>query len=233
MSGYLTMRDLCSTGNYANVFYAYTKPVNKDCAENFIVPRSHNIVNCLHNKCLTRNPKTGGSAMVEALKKSNINVNWGHYTTIDSPNEIVVVRDPFERFKSGINFMRYAHHRNNTKYLLEFDTFVNMMKVTDYNKLFDEVLNKDLVFTPQHNWVGKNSTVLCYEKGIENEFKEKLGQTIKLDQVNTKDNLDTGGGKTPTENEREIYWKDSDAAVKDILNHFYKEDIELYKKYCG
>jgi len=38
----------------------------------------------------------------------NIEVIDTHYTTLNKPNEIVVVRDTIERFKSAVNYMRYG-----------------------------------------------------------------------------------------------------------------------------
>lgn len=235
MSSYITLRESCSTGKYANVFYAYPDQLNfhKYYTENFIIPGGYNNKSCENNKCLVRNPKSGSSAMNLELPAKNIEIIGAHYTTLNKPNEIVVIRDPVERFKSAVNYMRYVGHRYKTEYLLKFDSFVNMMKVTDLNKLYDKVLTKDLVFTPQYYWISDKGAILCYENGLENEFKDKIGIDVEFPQVNTKDNLNTLGGKSPTEEEREKYWKDSDEIVKIVVNHFYKKDIELYKKYCG
>lgn len=41
--------------------------------------------------------------------------------------------------------MRYVGHHYNTEYLLKFNSFI---KVTDLDKLYNQVLKNDLVFTP-------------------------------------------------------------------------------------
>ena len=246
MSSYLSARELCSTGRYANVAYVYPRlQCNNQSIENFIVDINHR--ECKGDKCylgnkeansklFIRNPKTASEAvrlMASKNKLGNLIVQNHHNTTNNDNNEVVVIRDPVERFISAVNFMRSIRHRYNTAHLLEFDTFVNMMKVTDFDTLYDKVLKRDVVFTPQFNWVGENSTVLCYEKGLEKEFKDKLDIDAEFVKINTKESVNGKNWITVSDEEREKYWKDSEELVKNIVNHFYKRDIELYNKHCN
>jgi len=202
--------------------------------ENFNIPQDPNTcANYGKNKCILHNPKTGGTSFNKIIEANDdLYRAVGHAITQNNDNEVVVIRNPIERFKSAINFMRYVGHRDNTKYLQNFTTFVDMMKNTSLEQLYDEVLNKEVVFTPQIYWIGTKSTILCYEKGLENEFKDKLNMDLTFPKLNTKDDPYSLADKAPTVEEREFYWKDSDELVNQVVNHFYKEDIEIYNQKC-
>jgi len=232
MSTYRTLQSL-NDCNYANVIYGNATAQSACAVENFIVLPQADCAKYGKKKCILHNPKTGGTSLNDIFNDNpNIYRAVGHAFTQNNDNEVVVIRNPIERFKSAINFMRYSGFRHNTKYLQNFTTFVDMMKNTSLEKLYDEVLNRDLVFTPQLYWIGNKSTILCYEKGLENEFRDKLNVDVKFPKLNTKDNCNPSEDRAPTEEEREFYWKDSDAVVNQVVNHFYKEDIEIYNQKC-
>lgn len=193
------------------------------------------------------NPKTGGSSIVDALdnrKGRNDDEylyidGWNHHTTSNKANELVIIRDPYNRFKSAITFIRTGRHKqlldgNNpyqapVVFLRKFPSFKMMMENITVQELIKNVLNADLVFWDQHNWIGKKSDVLCFENGVQSELNKYLQnkypnfKPLVLPQKNVR----------YSGNEDDEYWRDSDNIVKNIVDSLYEKDLKLYKKFCS
>lgn len=193
------------------------------------------------------NPKTGGSAIIDALDDRNGKDDddeylyidgWNHHTTSNKDNELVFIRDPYTRFKSGITFIREGRHSRRLDsssmhqqpvvFLREYPTFKIMMEKISLKELVTNVLDVDLVFFDQKNWIGKKSDVLCFENGVQSELNKYLQnkypnfKPLVLPQRNVR----------YSGNEDDEYWKDSDNLVKNIVDTLYEKDLELYKKFC-
>ena len=134
-------------------------------------------------------------------------------------NEVVFIRDPVDRLRSGIDFVR---EKKWIDYLNKYRTFREMMAETTDDKLIEEVLSKDMVFDFQKNWVSARGTVLCYENGLEKELN-KLIPDLSVVALN----------KENTGNSEDEYWKGSADILRELVNRLYKDDINLYKKNCG
>ena len=190
--------------------------------EPYIMPNGGD--RCKDSKyCFIRNPKTGSSSLYETLKEydiDHIKVIGDHSLPDDNGNQVVFIREPVSRFKSAINYMLYGPYSKNTPYLQEFNTFKEMMDVTSLESLKSKVLDNDIVFTPQKNWIYPSTSILCYEKGMDNELSKLLGREINISNDN----------KSVV---NETYWENSDEILEHVVKHFYQEDIELYKNKCG
>lgn len=210
MSSYTRLENI-----YANRFANKYEP--------YIMPRNTGDI-CKDIKyCFIRNPKTGSTSLNRTLRNYDIDyiqVTTGHGLPNDNGNQVVFIREPVSRFKSAINWMLYGPYSKNTPYLQKFKSFKHMMDVTSLELLKSKVLDNDIVFTPQKNWIYPSTSILCYEKGMDNELSKLTGTEINISNDN----------KSIV---NETYWENSDEILEHIVKHFYQEDIDLYSNKCG
>ena len=207
--------------------------------ENFEMPSETIDVDryCKDSKCILRNPKTGSQSYKKAFENfEGVKVPNDHLTTAHHENEVTIMRNPYDRFRSAIDFQLYSNagksgneRPKGFNYLKKFKTFKSMMKVTSFDKLYKEVLSVNTVHAPQFNWVSNNGTVLCYEKGLNEEFTKFFNQNITLPVINKKEDKSY---YNKTKQKPDKYWEDSDKLITEIVDYFYKKDLELYKRYC-
>lgn len=183
-------------------------------------------------------PKNAGTS-IENLKSNIFRYNY-HSTDVFNPNlknQLVILRNPLERFISSVN---YAHQKwNHLNVIKELekqnintpDKWITVWKDPNHvhhKLLMSEILNKKQqignkvikykwTYTPQKAWFNKPKYIIILDN-----LDEELKKVFKLH--NLKFNLKK---KNVTVRNNENISDEN----KKWINNFYKEDWKLYNKY--
>jgi glycosyl transferase, family 25 len=184
-------------------------------------------------------PKNGGSSMVNILKNSSIPITYiGHNYLNINENEIIILRDPIDRFISAFYYriQNLNHISNPTKYKIANDKFktVNQFieSLTDktsknynYAKLIFEnqennTVNNNLIktrwiFSEQTSWINNPKFILRFSH-LEEDFNKCLkdighNKYVSLPKKNSSVHKDKNLSKNSLA----------------FLKEFYKKDFEL------
>ena len=168
---------------------------------------------------IVNNPKVG-SRSIRANKEINrdFHVPEGHSPS-ENLKEIVFLRNPISRFRSAIE---YEYPRRD--YLKKYSTFVEMIEDMGIEELKKKLMDNEITFDFQKNWVGDNSIIFCLERGIENELR-KINPFHTYELKHKNQGEDKG---LP-----QYYWWGSEELLLGIVNKYYLEDLLMYEKNCS
>lgn len=189
-------------------------------------------------------PKNGGTS-IKYLNNSNIIYN-PHKSNVFDKNlneQLVILRDPIDRFQSAVRYALQKRPRNKLRGKLidnKIDTpekWVNILRNRDKKNLKlveDEILNKDetdihkigknylkykYTYTPQSHWINNPKHVILFENLEDELYQFCKFKNIKIKEIKKKN-------KTIKNNNDKL----SEESIN-FLKSMYKKDIELYNKY--
>jgi glycosyl transferase, family 25 len=184
-------------------------------------------------------PKNGGSSMKELLKNNNLNIKYvGHNYPEINQNEIVVLRDPIDRFISSFYYriQNTNHIKNPQIYKIANNSFKNVNEFIEAlidntstkhkyaNLIFKNQENHSVknnnienrwVFTEQYKWVNNPKYILRFTH-LEDDFNKCL-QDIGY-------NKKTSISKKNTSTHKDTYLSEKSIA---FLKDYYRKDFEL------
>ena len=185
-----------------------------------------------YNFNFIHNPKTGGMSIRNYIKKENRIKYCFHNTNVTNSfykNQIVVLRDPIDRFKSGVRFMLKNYKNKDPKLYQKLESH-NLLTPSAWatalknkNKLITKLYkSQKYVYRKQSNYVKNHSNVILF-KNLDEEFKlfcqkYSLCQNTDLDK---KLNQTEKTSETDTLSEGNITF----------ISKVYEKDIELYQEY--
>lgn len=189
-------------------------------------------------------PKNGGTSIHEICNKTfheNKLVYNGHPTDVynkNLSNQLVVIRNPIERFISSVYYaIQKWSHEPQIQYLISqnIDTPEKWVQIwsnpkhSHYKHLMSEMMNKShyignklheykWTYSPQYLWINNPKYVI-----IMDNFTSELQYFLKRKNIKLL-NIDH---KNSTHHKNNVLSKKS----LDFLRKFYKKDFEIYEKY--
>lgn len=174
--------------------------------------------------------KNGGSSIKEMLKNNDINIKYvGHNYPEINQNEIVILRDPIDRFISAFYYGKENYPNANTKHFNTPNEFIeNIINVSSkkhkYTKhIFENSKTHTIngekstswTWTPQYKWFNNPKYVLRFTN-LEEDFNKCLkdigyDKKISIPKKNTSTHKDT-------------YLSEKSIA---FLKEHYRKDFEL------
>jgi len=144
---------------------------------------------------------------------------YNQYLSVDDMPHITIVRNPFDRFFSGINIKSIKNKINYYEILI--NKFENQ---NDFNFYFDKLIEKDPtnLFLPQHKFISKKTQIWKYEWGFGKNFQKWIYDMTKINVAL----------KPPTQfvgfNETKFYQFKITSKIEDYVKKYYLKDFEIF-----
>jgi chondroitin 4-sulfotransferase 11 len=139
----------------------------------------------------------------------------------DSYYKFCFVRDPYDKFVSGWNYVQETHKMN-----IDFDVFIKYETILSEDEYFHTFLPQNVHIMNEKNEVYVNK--ICKFENLENDLEEVL-----IHIGFSKEEICHDKNKKPNKRKHEHYKKYYNNETLNVINTKFKKDFELldYKKY--
>jgi len=146
--------------------------------------------------------------------------HYNNYLNVEGKNHFTVIRNPYSKFRSSINFLQHIHKTS----IEEYHKLKNTQHLFDVlNNLRSNLCYYNNWYRPQNEFISDKTHIWRYENGFKNNFVEWINDTFDLDLKRYDDleyELEDG--------EKREYIIDDDKKIESNIRKYYSKDYEFF-----